>query len=368
MILAQAVVEDLRRLAEAWGPFLLVVVAATALGYYFERLVIRAVQRAAKSTQTELDDLIVRAVHPALVVAVFIAGVWFGVRYVGAKLPPEAIVWTNRLSLAVVVFLAALVAARLIQGFLRFRAQRQPQWIRAARLGSRVVSVVVYATALLIVLDYYGLEITPILASLGLAGLAVALALQDTLSNFFAGIWIQAGRGIDPGHFVRIEGEKLEGYVEEIGWRATHLRTLPNNLVIIPNAKLAQSVITDYHLPTPRMALLISISAGYEEDPDKIERILLEEALAAADTTPGLLKDPAPFVRLIPGFGDFALQFTLICQVREFTDQYLAQHEIRKRILARFRREGIRIPYPIRETLQISPARRDVADPKAATG
>jgi small-conductance mechanosensitive channel len=123
---------------------------------------------------------------------------------------------------------------------------------------------------------------------------------------------------------------------------------LPNNLVIVPNAKLGQNTITNYHLPEPRMSRLIPIGVSYAADPDHVERLLVEEATKAAGEVPGLLAEPAPFVRFIPGFGAYSLDFTLICAVASFVDQYLAQHELRKRILRRFRAEGIEIPFPVR--------------------
>jgi small-conductance mechanosensitive channel len=123
---------------------------------------------------------------------------------------------------------------------------------------------------------------------------------------------------------------------------------LPNNVVVIPNSKLAQSVVTNYYLPEKRMSLLIPVSVSYSADIEQVEQILVEEAKKGATDIPGLLADPAPFVRFIPGFGDSSLDFTLICQVAEFTDQYLAQHELRKRIFKRFKEEGIEIPFPQR--------------------
>jgi small-conductance mechanosensitive channel len=119
-------------------------------------------------------------------------------------------------------------------------------------------------------------------------------------------------------------------------------------MVVIPNSKLAQSVVTNYYLPEKRMSLLISIGVSYSADPDQVEHILVEEAKKGAANIPGLLADPAPFVRFIPGFGESSLDFTLICQVAEFTDQYLAQHELRKRIFKRFKEAGIEIPFPHR--------------------
>jgi small-conductance mechanosensitive channel len=137
---------------------------------------------------------------------------------------------------------------------------------------------------------------------------------------------------------------------------------LANNLIIIPNSKLAQANITNFHLPEKRMSLLIPVGVSYECDPDYIEQVLTDEASRAAAVIPGLLSDPPPFVRFIPGFGDSSLNFTLIVQVSEFVDQYLVQHELRKRIFKRFRAEGIEIPFPIRTVYLKAAAAAAAAD------
>ena len=119
-------------------------------------------------------------------------------------------------------------------------------------------------------------------------------------------------------------------------------------MVVIPNSKLAQSVVTNYYLPEKRMSLSIPVSVSYATDPENVERILVEEAKRGAADIPGLLAEPEPVVRFIPGFGESSLDFTLNCHVAEFTDQYLAQHELRKRIFRRFKEAGIDIPFPHR--------------------
>jgi small-conductance mechanosensitive channel len=149
------------------------------------------------------------------------------------------------------------------------------------------------------------------------------------------------------GDYIKLDSGE-EGYVTDISWRSTTMRALPNNLIVVPNAKLAQVIVTNYHLPEKRMSLPIPVGVSYDSDPELVERILIEEAVSGTADIPGLLAAPAPFVRFIPGFGNSSLDFTLICQVAEFVDQYLVQHELRKRILKRFRREGIEIPFPIR--------------------
>jgi small-conductance mechanosensitive channel len=199
----------------------------------------------------------------------------------------------------------------------------------------------------LVLLGVMGVKITPLLTALGVGGLAVALALQDTLSNLFAGMHLLADRPIRVGDYVKI-GDNVEGFVVDVGWRSTRVRLLQNSVVIVPNSTVAKSTIINYDLPESRMALLIPVNVDYASDPDQVERLLVEEAERAVHEIAGLLAEPRPSARLIPGFGESALQFTLVCHVEQFVDQYPVQHELRKRILRRLRAENIAIPFPTR--------------------
>lgn len=213
--------------------------------------------------------------------------------------------------------------------------------VRAAVRGS------ILLIGLLVLLDSIGVRITPLLTALGVGGLAVALALQDTLSNLFAGVHLLADKPIRVGDYVKI-ADTIEGYVLDVGWRSTRVRMLQHNVVIVPNKRVAESIIINYDMPERRMSLLLPVSVGYDSDPDRIEHLLVDEARKAAGEVAGLLPEPAPTARFIPGFGPYSLDFTLVCQVASFIDQYAVQDELRKRILRRFRAEGIAIPYPVR--------------------
>jgi small-conductance mechanosensitive channel len=226
--------------------------------------------------------------------------------------------------------------------------------VRTAVRGSILV------IGLLVLLDSIGVQITPLLTALGVGGLAVALALQDTLSNLFAGVHLLADKPIRVGDYVKI-ADTIEGYVLDVGWRSTRVRMLQNNVVIVPNKRVAESIITNYDMPERRMGLLVPVSVGYDSDVDRVERVLVDEAKAAAGEIVGLLAEPPPMARLIPGFGAYSLDFTLVCQVASFVDQFAVQHELRKRILRRLRAEAIDIPYPVR-TIEV---RRNDGEPAA---
>jgi small-conductance mechanosensitive channel len=211
---------------------------------------------------------------------------------------------------------------------------------------NKVIVIILYLIAFLIILDYLGIEISPLIASLGIAGLAVALALQDTLSNFFAALYMSADKPVRKGDYIQV-GTELEGYVEEIGWRSTKIRTLPNNFVIIPNAKLAQSTITNYNVPKKEMSVLVNVGVSYDSDLKKVEKITIETAKKVLKKTPGGVEDFEPFIRY-NNFGDSSIDFTVILRTDEFVNKYLLTHEFIKALKEAYDKAKITIPFPIR--------------------
>lgn len=279
----------------------------------------------------------------------------------------------------VAVVLAAAAGAwafvRLARLALQGAATQRRSLEPTARVGSRLVGLVVYVAALLAILSAYGVSITPLLAGLGIGALAVALALQDTMSNFFAGLWIQTERPASPGNYVRVEGQNVEGFVEVVGWRTTRIRALAGNLIVVPNSKLAQATVTDFSLPDPSMSVVMTFRMPFDVEPQRAMALLVEEAKEAAKVTPGLLESPAPFANATPGFGDSSVGYSLIIKVREFVDQWNAQTAVTQRVWARMQREGIRFAYPTRVNLQgngedfvpdiaVRPARRPLRQPE----
>jgi small-conductance mechanosensitive channel len=248
---------------------------------------------------------------------------------------------------AAIILSVTFTVAGLLGSLAAAAGERRALGLGVTGLVRAAVRGTVLVVGLLVLLDALGVEITPILTALGVGGLAVALALQDTLSNLFAGVHLLADKPIRVGDYVKI-ADAVEGYVVDVGWRSTRVRMLQNNVVIVPNKRVAESIITNYDMPERRMALLVPVSVGYDCDPERVERVLVDEARRAAGEVPGLLADPPPLARLIPGFGAYSLDFTLVCQVASFVDQYPVQDELRKRILRRFQAEGIGIPYPVR--------------------
>ncbi len=306
-------------------------------------------KRRAARTATVIDDTIIAAVRAPFILWCVCAGAYAASRI--ALLPWEFTKVSDKVLLALVIGTVTYSAAQVAISLIRQTGTRRGGSVAYVGLTQTTVRIGIIVIGGLILLNALGISITPIITALGIGGIAVALALQDTLSNTFAGIYITLSQHVRPGDYIRIEGGAegvVEGVVTDITWRATTIRTIRNNIAIIPNAKLGQSIVTNFHLREPRHRLDIPVGVSYASDPEHVERVLIEESKAAIGEVDNLLDDPAPYVLFMPGFGDFSLDFTLVVHVRTFVDQFPVQHHLRKRIFRRFRKEGIEIPFPIR--------------------
>jgi small-conductance mechanosensitive channel len=328
----------------------MVVPAAIALASVGILLILRSIalrllHRWAKRTDTKLDDIIIASIQNPSLLLVIAVGIHAGLSLSG--IPEKHLGYLGKIILIIGILSVTVASSNMAGMLFRHYVRTSNIPLPTTGLAYGLMRATILMIGFLIILSVLGISIAPLLTALGVGGLAVALALQDTLANLFAGVHVLIEKSVRVGDFIKLESGQ-EGYVDDITWRTTRVRMLPNNIVVIPNSKLAQSVVTNYYLPEKQMSILIPVSVSYASDPDRIERMLVEEAQEGAKSIPGLLGEPEPFVRFIPGFGESSLDFTLICQVREFADQYLAQHELRKRIIKRFNEEGIQIPFPQR--------------------
>jgi small-conductance mechanosensitive channel len=211
----------------------------------------------------------------------------------------------------------------------------------------RIVLVVIYGLAALIALDTLGVSITPLLGGLGITGLAVALALQPTLSNFFAGTYVLTDATIHPGDYIELQGGP-SGYVIGIGWRSTKIRTWLNNLVIIPNSIVADTIVTNYQGPDPALNVLVTCGVSYSSDLAKVERVSLEVAREVLKDVPGAVSTEDPWFGY-DSFGDSNIGFWIFLQAEDRIGSFVVTNELIKRLHARFAKESIEINYPMRK-------------------
>src|SRR5205814_1502896 len=171
-----------------------------------------------------------------------------------------------------------LMCMRITRNMVRFYGNQVPGALPVTTLTQNLAQILVLILGALVILAPFIRRLAPILTALGVGGLAVALALQDTLSNLFAGIHLLADKPIRVGDYVRLSAENVEGHVVDVGWRSTRLRMLQNNVVVVPNKRVAESIITNYDLGETRMAVLIRVRVDYDADAELVERLLVDEA------------------------------------------------------------------------------------------
>jgi small-conductance mechanosensitive channel len=331
-----ALLEDiLKFLPEPWRgiavPFAVFVVVV-AVGMVIRRIVFTKLQRWARTTATRFDETLLESVHGPVLLWIVILAIYVAADV--SQLPRTLAFWSERTLIVLWIVSLTLVCTKLASRLVR-------NYLPLGTLTEVLATLIVGAIGALTLLRSLGIDITPLLTALGVGGLAVALALQDTLSNLFAGFYISVAGQVRVGDLIQLEtGQR--GYVTDIGWRSTTLRERANNLVVIPNNKLSQSTVTNFHLPERRMTLSFQVSVSFDSDLNKVEQVILD-AINSSEA-PGLLRSPAPTVLLMPGFGERALDFTVVCHITDFEDQFRVQHELRKTIVRRFREEGIVIP------------------------
>jgi|TARA_B100002003_G_scaffold243338_1_gene267630 small-conductance mechanosensitive channel len=256
-------------------------------------------------------------------------------------------------------FTVAHVVDRLIDWYLLNIAESTETKIDDTLLPTlrRVLPITIYAAGALVAIDSVGVSISPILAGLGIGGLAVALAVQPTLSNFFAGTYVVTEGELKEGDFIELEGGP-SGYVEDVGWRSTKIRSRFNNLVIIPNSRMAESIVTNYFSPTPAMNVVVTCGVSYDANLEDVERFSVEEAQAVINDSDQAIKDVEPFFGF-SNFGDSNIDFFVFLQAIDRTGTFTLKSELIKRIHERFNVEGIEINYPVRKIVYSEPVNSD---------
>ncbi len=333
------------------------IVAGSVVLAFIGRWIMRTVvARAYRRTGFELDDILFKLLEAPLAVAVVLAGTYAAtvifLRSEALGLSAETLTRyatrTNQYFSAAATLLVAWAALRLFNAFARWYASSVAPEISAhqVRVLRKVVNIGAWVVVVVLVLRQLGQEVTPLLASLGVAGLAVALALQDTLANLFSGFYLMADQSIKVGDYIKLEtGE--EGFVEDVGWRNTRIRLWANNMVIIPNSKLVQTVMTNYEMPQRQLSVYTWCGVSYNSDLEHVERVTIDVAKEVLEGVPGSVTEFTPVVRF-KEFGDSNINFVVVFRAKEVAAQYQLQHEFIKALHRRYKEEGIEISFPVR--------------------
>ena len=319
------------------------------LGVLIQKLLIPVLHKMAARSKWAGDDLIISSISK-WVTAWFVAlGIYLGWKEV--QMDEKYHHWVENGLVIFYIFSVTWILATVLAGLTAIKPKGSDKVPASSSIVGNIIKVIVYCIGFLVILESLGIQITPILTALGVGGLAVALALQDTLSNLFAGIQLISTKKINPGDYIRLDSGQ-EGFVEDISWRYTTLRLGTNNLFIVPNAKLSGLIVSNFFYPEQDFVMDVAVGVDYSSDLEKVERVTLEVIRQMQGDREECIPNFDPFIRY-QQFGDSSINLKAFIKVKDFASQFIIRHEFIKRLKKRYDEEQINIPFPVR-TLYIS--------------
>jgi small-conductance mechanosensitive channel len=319
------------------------------LAWLVSRLLHRAVHLATHATETDLDDAIARDVRLPVVGILVVQAAYIALRslsYLDQHADTIQRLWAAASLLVAVVLIWRVVGAAFAWYGARAAAADSLFGQKSVPILRRIVNVTIVLVGAVIVLDQLGIAISPLLAGLGIGGLAVALAAQPILANVFAGSYVLSDGSIGVDDFIELEGGPT-GWVEDIGLRATRVRTFDNNLVLIPNSTLAEATVTNFDTGDPPVGAPVICGVAYEEDLEAVEALVLEVLAGIVSDLPEADAGYEPLLRF-QAFGESNIDFLMKLRATNRRDVGRLQHEMIKRVHTRFAAAGIVINYPAR--------------------
>lgn len=323
---------------------------AAVIAVFARITIFRGLRRLAARNQFQHDDIVVDVLARRVIGWAVLATL---LQQIG-ELPWKArsIAWAEDIVAAILIL---SVTAALVQTISRI----VDAYARGAAAGYGGTTLIRYISSVLLifigvvsVLALFGISIVPAITALGVGGLAVALAFQDTLANVFSGINMTLARQIRVGDYIEVQGG-IEGSIVDIGWRATTMKAPAGTQIHVPNKKLAESVMTNYTRPSTRIAIELAFTTPHSADPLRVEAIVVDELKQATSDVVGLASDEPPVVRF-RAFGESSLDFRAYAPALNSEDRSRIRHELMMRLHRRLHAEGIGIPSPKREVVLVN--------------
>jgi len=327
----------------------IIILIGTIIFVTLSYLILNLIVKKISGGQKSYAKFILKQLSIPVFFLVFIIGLYTSLKTLSAL--DEYYLMLDGAFFVITTLIIALLVSRIItvitMGWLKVRKGFK----RTPGLLNKAITVFIFIAAIAVILGYFKFDITPLIAGVGLGALAIGFALQSTLTNFFAGVHLLSDKPIRAGDFIELD-EKTSGIVEDIGWRSTRIRMLTDNLLIIPNGKLADSNIINYSMPKEDFSIWIPCGVAYESDLKKVEKVALEVAKEIQQTIPGAVKDFEPAFRF-KEFGDSNINFITILRIEEPLSRFVVRNEFIKALKERFDKEKIEISWPIRKIYNI---------------
>ena len=325
----------------------LILGASLLMGFVLNYLLRRYITRHTDLAPDSALGVLLHAVRGLPRLWCFAIGVYWTIHTVGLVEPVQRLL--AYILFTILVFSITRVIVRTLERIIALRTAEARSAVAATSLLTNLVAITIYAAGAIIILGYYGISIAPLITALGVGGMAVALGLQESLANLFAGLHLILSKQVRVGDYIRLDSDN-EGRVTDITWRYTTILTSANNTVVVPNAKLSSAILTNYDMPEPQIAVIIPVGVSYDSDLEKVETVTVAVAADVMERLEGsMVKTPAVFFHT---FGDSSIDFNVVLYARRFTDRTQLKHEFIKALTQRYREEGIDIPFPVRTILR----------------
>ena len=319
------------------------------IGIILQRYLVRIVKSFTKKTNINVNDVMVSIIKRPLVFWFTIFGLILSTKMIDLNEKVKSIIGV--IALITLAISILMVLSKFTIELINFSYKKRNRTTQTTSIISNIIRVIFFIIGVSFILNILGYSLTPIITALGIGGIAVALALQDTLSNLFSGFYITISQHVKIGDYVHLD-DGSEGFIHDTGWRNTTLLLPSNNYIIIPITKFAQSVITNYSLPSGKSFVSLGIKVDYNVDLEKIEEIIMDEFKKVSQTIDDIETDPAPGLVFNPGIQDYYIEYTLGFFVSKYTGRIPILNRIRKAIHVRLVKENIRF-YPI-QTINVT--------------
>jgi small-conductance mechanosensitive channel len=340
--------EKYPHLANPW----LIVVGGTGLAaiflFVFRLVIMKRLRKVTSSTRFTVDTVLVSAISAPLTLITFAILLVLAEHLVVdvGLLPKSQLGFASDTAKIISIAAIILFLDRFARGFISGYSEKSPTIRNSKGVIQGLSRGLIILIGALVLLGTMGISVTPVIASLGITSLAVALALQPTLENFFSGVQLVMDKPIRVGDFIELSSGE-QGFVERIGWRTTWIKMLQNNTVIIPNSDLSKSRIINYFYPAKELSVPVEVGIHYSSDLDHVERVALEVAREILVSHEWGVDDYNTFV-LFTEFDSSSINMTVMLRAKEYFNRFWVKSAFIKALHKRFAEEGIVIPFPIR--------------------
>ena len=321
------------------------ILCGIVLGWVFKRFIHHRLKKLTEKTDWRGDDVVFDAIESHIVLWFFLASLNIASNSI-PFLNDVYISYLSKIIVSVLILSVTLAVSRIGVGLLNFWAEKQGTDLPSTTIFVNLARIIIISVGVLIILQSLGISITPLLTAMGVGGLAISLALKDTLSDFFAGLHILLSQKVKPGDFVELDSGHM-GYVQNITWRHTTLMERTNNEVTVPNAKISAAIVKNYDKGDPSFSIRVAVGVSYESDLDHVIKITEEVASNVIAQIDGARKDAPAVVRCFQ-FGPSSVDLKVYFRGKKYGDQHPIIDEFIRQIHKRFKSENIEIPFPIR--------------------